>query len=143
MCDATEALVATFRSFGEGALRDVWVFDQWTHQKLYSRDDVEDRLDNCDVAGFIDNERYGYITRDTYESLYYADYKYTVRGFSSFELFRTFFADDDGRVGVIASFDHRESGYDFATLSGELQTAFEDHSVAEFVPDDAPDGDAR
>lgn len=136
MGDATEALVATFRSFGGEALRDVWLFDQWTHQKLYTRDDVEARLEDLDVAGFIDNERYGYITRDTYESLYYADYDYTVRGFSSFELFRTFFADDETRVGVIASFDCHSGGYDFSALSADLQTVVDDHVVAELVPED-------
>jgi hypothetical protein len=136
MGDATDALVATFRSFGEDALRDVWLFDQWTHQKLYVREDVDARLDDLDVAGFIDNERYGYITRDTYEALYYADYDYTVRGFSTFELFRSFFADDEGRVGVIAGFDRREGGYDFPALSTELETVLDEHSVAELVPED-------
>jgi hypothetical protein len=139
MDDATDTLVATFRSFGEDALRDVWVFDQWTHQKLYTRDDVEARLDSLDVEGVIDNERYGYITRDTYESLYYAEYAYTVRGFSSFELFRTFLVDDEGRVGIIASFDRRTGGYDFPALSTEIQTVLDDHSVTEFVPE----GDAQ
>jgi hypothetical protein len=136
MDDATDTLVATFRSFGEDALRDVWLFDQWTHQKLYTRDDVEDHLDDLDVESFIDNERYGYITRDTYESLYYADYDYTVRGFSSFELFRTFFADGETRIGVIASFDCRQGGYDFSALSAELQAVLDDHAVVELVPED-------
>ncbi|SDM35638.1 hypothetical protein SAMN04487949_1391 [Halogranum gelatinilyticum] len=136
MGEATATLVATVRTFGGEALRDVWLFDQWTHQKLYARDDVEDRLDNLDVTSFIDNERYGYITRDTYESLYYADYDYTVRGFSSFELFRTFLTDDDARVGVLASFDRTEGGYDFGTLSAEVQAILDEYPVSEFTPVD-------
>ncbi len=35
-----------------------------------------------DISQFIDNERFGYVTRDTYETLYYADYGYTVRGWA-------------------------------------------------------------
>ncbi|SFK88672.1 hypothetical protein SAMN04487950_1646 [Halogranum rubrum] len=136
MDDATEALVATFQSFGEGALRDVWLFDQWTHQNLYLRADIESQLSDLDVDAFIDNERYGYITRDTYESLYARDYDYTVRGFASSELFRTFFADDDTRIGVLAGFDRREGGYDFAALSAELQTILDEYSVTELVPTD-------
>lgn len=142
MGDATATLVATVRAFGGEALRDVWLFDQWTHQKLYTRPDIDAHIEDLDVAGFIDNERYGYITCDTYESLYYADYDYTVRGFSSFELFRTFLSDDDGRIGVLASFDRRAGGYDFGTLSEDVQSVLTDYPVSEFTPVDGG-ADAR
>lgn len=136
MSDATDHIVATMRSFGGEALRDVWVFDQWTHEKLYARDDVDARLNTLDVAGFIDNERYGYIARGTYESLCYADYDYTVRGFSSFELFRTFLSNDNAHIGIIASFDRRNGGYDFGTFSKEIKSALDGYSVSEFTPTD-------
>ena len=86
MSDATDSLLATVRAFGDDSLRDVWLFDQWTHERLFVRDDVAERLADVDVKGFVDNERYGYVTRDTYEAIWYSEYRYTVRGFESFEL---------------------------------------------------------
>lgn len=134
MSDAPDRLVATFEDYGGESLRDVWLFDQWTHQQLYTRDDVSTALADLDVDAFIDNERYGYVTRDTYESLYYAEYDYTVRGFDSFEQFRTFFADEETRVGVLGSFDRRDGGYDWSALHDAVHAVADDYPVAEFVP---------
>jgi hypothetical protein len=136
MSDAPDRLVATFEDFGGESLRDVWLFDQWTHQQLYARDDVSRVLAELDVDAFVDNERYGYVTRDTYESLYYAEYAYTVRGFDSFEQFRTFLAEEGTRVGVLASFDRRDGGYDWGALHESVVAVADDYPVAEFVPAD-------
>lgn len=136
MSDATDRLVAAFQTFGGEALRDVWLFDQWTYERLYVRDDVEPVLSDLDVEAFIDNERYGYVTRDTYESLYYADYEYTVRGFSTFQQFRTFFVDPEDRVGVFAGFDDKETGYDFGALYDAVHDVVDEFAVADFTPVD-------
>jgi hypothetical protein len=136
MSDAPDRLVATFEDFGGESLRDVWLFDQWTHQQLYAREDVSTALADLDVDAFIDNERYGYVTRDTYERLYYAEYAYTVRGFDSFEQFRTFIADEETRVGVLASFDRGDGGYDWGALHASVLAVAADYPVAEFVPVD-------
>ncbi|KAB1196049.1 MULTISPECIES: hypothetical protein [Haloferax] len=119
MSDAASRIVETVRAFGGDALRDLWVFDRQGYEHLYIRADVADAIDTVDVAKFIDNERFGYVTRDTYEALYYADYGYTVRGFDTFEQFRTFVGD--GPVGMFASFDRGSSGRDFATLNDRIQ----------------------
>jgi hypothetical protein len=134
MSDAPDRLVAGFADFGGESLRDVWLFDQWTHQQLYAREDVSAALADLDVEAFVDNERYGYVTRDTYETLYYAEYAYTVRGFDSFEQFRTFLADDETRVGVLASFDRRDGGYDWGALHEAVLAVTDDVPAAEFVP---------
>lgn len=136
MSDASDRLVATFEEYGGESLRDVWLFDQWTHQQLYARDDVSAALAALDVDAFIDNERYGYVTRDTYEALYYADYAYSVRGFDSFEQFRTFLTDEETRVGVLASLDRRDGGYDWSALNDAVHAVVADYPVAEFVPAD-------
>ncbi|KAB1188235.1 MULTISPECIES: hypothetical protein [Haloferax] len=119
MSDATSRLVETFHTFGGDALRDLWVFDRRGCEHLYLRDDVADAIDSVDVSRLIDNERFGYVTRDTYEALYYADYGYTVRGFDSFEQFRTFLGDQP--IGVLAGFDRGANGRDFAALNDSLQ----------------------
>lgn len=134
MSDAPDRLVATFEDFGGESLRDVWLFDQWTQQRLYVRDDVPSALADLDVDAFVDNERYGYVTRDTYEALYYAEYAYTVRGFDSFEQFRTFLVAEETRVGVLASFDRQAGGYDWGTLHESVLAVAEDYPVAEFLP---------
>ncbi|MFC4359093.1 hypothetical protein ACFO0N_14175 [Halobium salinum] len=133
MADPTDRLVEVVRAFGGDELRDVWLFDQWTHQRLFVRRDVADVLDDVDIDVCIDNERYGFVTRETYETLYYADYEYTLRGFSEFVQFRTFLDDGETRVGVIASFD-RSGGLDPGTLYADLTDLREEFAVSEFTP---------
>ncbi|MFC7227626.1 hypothetical protein N0B31_09450 [Salinirubellus salinus] len=119
MSEATPLLEAVRDLAGE-ALRDLWTFDRSGQECLYVRDDVADHLEDHDPEAFIDNERYGYITRLTYEELTYTGYEYTVRGFTQFETFRTFLDDgSDSPVGVLVSVD-RGSGVQFADLFSEL-----------------------
>ncbi|WP_255196318.1 DUF7522 family protein [Halorarius litoreus] len=118
MNDDSEAFVAIFREFAGDALRDVWTFDADGERCLYIREDVADSLDGHDPEQYIDNERYGYITRRTYNDLTYAEYQYTVRGFDEFSTFRTFIED----VGVLASVD-RGKTHDFGELFDRLQTS--------------------
>ncbi|NEU56880.1 hypothetical protein [Halorussus sp. MSC15.2] len=133
--DATSALVEAFSTFGSDGLRDVWLFDQNAHEGLYVREDVERKITDLDVPRFVDNERYGYVTRDTYGDLYYASYAYTVRGFDEFEQFRTFLGDGDERVGVFASFDRRKGGYDFGALHDEIAAVVADRPIESFSPE--------
>jgi len=130
-----DALVEVFSSFGSDALRDVWLFDQRGHEEIYLRDDIERKLSEVDVAKFVDNERYGYVTRDTYADLYYADYKYTVRGFDEFELFRTFLSEGDDRIGTFASFDPTEGGCDYRTLYETIGDLVADYPIEAFAPE--------
>ncbi|WP_101297944.1 DUF7522 family protein [Halegenticoccus soli] len=139
MSDATDRLLAVLRDFGGDSLRDAWLFDQWTHERLYVRPDVEAAIADLDVEAFVDNERYGYVTRDTYESLYYAEYEYTVRGFSAFEQFRTFLADTDARIGLFAGFDRRDGSYDFPALDARIREIVGEYSIEEFRPSDGVD----
>jgi hypothetical protein len=139
MDDATDRLVEVFREFDADALRDVWLFDQWNHERLYVRGDVAAALEDLSagsVDGLVDNERYGYVTRDAYERLYYADYEYTVRGFDSFDQFRTFLGDD-AEVGVLAGFDADGRSRDYRDLHGRLAAFLADRRVAELLPDSA------
>jgi hypothetical protein len=101
MGQAEDRLRTAVRDVVGDSLRDLWVFGEHRTRALYLRDDVESALDDHDPEPYIDNERYGYITRKTYENLTYASYEYTVRGFDSFETFRTFV----GEVGVLVSYD--------------------------------------
>lgn len=99
-------LVDAIRRFAGDGLRDVWVFDAEQVACLYIRDDVAVAIEDHDPLRYIDNERYGYITRRTYEDLTYASYEYTVRGFDAFSAFRTFLTDVTGhRFGVVSSVD--------------------------------------
>jgi hypothetical protein len=132
--DGKAALVEVFSAFDPDALRDVWLFDQRDHEALYLRDDVAQKIADIDVPRFVDNERYGYVTRDTYSDLYYADYDYTVRGFDGFEQFRTFLADGDVKVGVFASFDCRDGGYDFGALDDAASEVVADYPLDAFEP---------
>ncbi|MFC7201912.1 hypothetical protein ACFQJC_00140 [Haloferax namakaokahaiae] len=132
MSDASARLVEVFRDFGGEALRDVWVFDQRTHESHYVRDDVAAALDSVDVSRFIDNERYGYVTRHTYEALYYAEYSYTVRGFDSFEQFRTFVGPHS--IGVLAGFDRSDEGRDFARLDDAVQRLGDELDFSRLLP---------
>jgi len=132
--DGKRALVEAFSSFGGDALRDVWLFDQDGHESMYLREDVEQKIADLDVSTFVDNERYGYVTRDTYADLYYTSYEYTVRGFDEYEQFRTFLTNDDAKVGVFASFDRREGGYDFGQLHESITAVLADRSIHDFAP---------
>jgi hypothetical protein len=132
--EAKRALVEAFSTFGADALRDVWLFDQQGHEELYIRDDVAEKIADLDVSRFVDNERYGYVTRDTYNDLYYTDYAYTVRGFDEFEQFRTFLRGDDRKIGVFASLDRREGGYDFGALDDSLADVVADYPLDAFAP---------
>ncbi|MFB6111416.1 MAG: hypothetical protein ABEJ35_02650 [Halobacteriaceae archaeon] len=105
---AKARLLDEVRAFGGDTLRDLHVFTDATYETLYLRDDVREQLADIDVPKYMDNERYGYVTRDTYEGLTYAEYRYTVRGFDQFEQFRTF-VGADRTVGLLASFDQADS----------------------------------
>ncbi|QLG62422.1 DUF7522 family protein [Halorarum salinum] len=122
MDEPKDDLIAALRGFGGDALRDAWLFDEETHESVYVREDVERQVADVDVAEYLDNERYGYVTRRTFEELHYTEYNYTVRGFDAFTQFRTFVPDDDRRVGLIASFDPN-GNYDFDDLDARLAEA--------------------
>lgn len=125
MAEAKSALKRAASSFAGDALRDVWVFDETDHEVVYLREDVSERVEDIDVAVYIDNERMGYVTRDTYEALAYVDYQYTVRGFDAFVQFRTFVPGKTGPVGVYISFD-AEGSYDFSQLNESIQEAIDE-----------------
>jgi hypothetical protein len=134
----SERLLGVFRDFGGEALRDVWVFDERAFERVYVRDDVAEAIadGDLDVERFVDNERYGFVTRQTYESLYYADYGYTVRGLSSFEQFRTFLCDQP--IGVFASFDLADDGYDYRQLDESVQELALELGPEAFAPEADP-----
>lgn len=131
MSDTLAKFVDVFRDFGGDDLRDVWIFDHHSYDHLYLRDDIAVALDSVDVSRFVDNERFGYVTRDTYEVLYYADYSYTVRGFDTFEQFRTFVGDEP--IGLFAGFDRGVAGRDFATLNDRIQALADEHDVSDLL----------
>jgi hypothetical protein len=133
--DGKRALVEAFSTFGDDALRDVWLFDQDDHEAMYLREDVEQKIADLDVSRFVDNERYGYVTRDTYADLHYTSYEYTVRGFEGYEQFRTFLANDEVKVGVFASFDRRDGGYDFGDLHESISGVVADYPIEVFAPE--------
>ncbi|MFC7045986.1 hypothetical protein ACFQH6_11680 [Halobacteriaceae archaeon GCM10025711] len=135
MNDAQAALVSTLRTFGADDLRDVWVFDRTGERALFLRDDVAAKLADVAVEPFIDNERYGFITRDTYDRLYYASYHFTVRGFDEFEQVRTFVVDEPDKIGVLASFDRRDGGHDYAELDRLIHDLADEHGGASLGPD--------
>jgi hypothetical protein len=134
----SERLLGVFRGFGGRALRDVWLFDERAFERVYVRDDVAEAIadGDLDVERFVDNERYGFVTRQTYESLYYADYGYTVRGLSSFEQFRTFLCDQP--IGVFASFDLADDGYDYRQLDESVQELALELGPETFAPEADP-----
>lgn len=135
MDSGKDVLVGTFRSFGGDDLRDVWLFDQTGHESLFVREDVASNLEDVDVSRYVENERYGYITRDTYSMLHYATYEYTVRGFDEYEQFRTFLQNGEkAKVGIFASFDQMNGGRDYAALQGQLDEVVADHSISSFRP---------
>ncbi|EFW92651.1 hypothetical protein ZOD2009_07274 [Haladaptatus paucihalophilus DX253] len=134
--ETKEALVSAFAEFGGTYLRDIWLFDQSDHEQLFLREDVEEKLEAVDVEKFVDNERFGFITQDTYDQLYYATYQYTVRGFDDFEQFRMFFDDDDRHVGVFASFDRQSGGHDYESLFQHVTDIASGYDVPVVSPDD-------
>jgi hypothetical protein len=133
-CETKDALVSAFAEFGGEELRDIWLFDQTDFETLYLRDDVAAKLEDIDVGKFVDNERFGFITRDTYEQLYCAFYQYTVRGFGDFEQFRMFFADDERNVGVFASLDQRPGGHDYESLYRHVNDIASGYDVPSVTP---------
>jgi len=134
--DAKATLVDLIEGFGSGDLRDVWVLDERTEEALYVRDDVSENIADVDVERYMDNERYGFVTRETYNQLHYSEFAYTLRGFDSWELFRTFLVDEGTKVGVLCSFDRRPGGFDYSLLNDEIQSLTDDYDVAAFAPSD-------
>ncbi|WP_336359242.1 DUF7522 family protein [Haladaptatus sp. ZSTT2] len=120
MADAKRKLVECIEAFGEDALRDIWLFNPTRYEALYIRDDVEANIEDINVNNFVDNERYGYITRDTYNALSHATYQYSVHGFDEFEQFRTFFGEETTDSGVFISLDAHNGAYDFGDLYDKL-----------------------
>lgn len=140
MDSGKDVLVGAFREFGGDDLRDVWLFDQTAHESLFVREDVARNLEDVDVSRYVENERYGYITRDTYGMLHYATYEYTVRGFDEYEQFRTFLQNgDEMKVGVFASFDQQDGGRDYADLQDWLDEVVAEHPISSFRPEPSED----
>lgn len=130
MADPTSQVIDACRYFGGERLRDIWIFDGERHASLFLRDDVAASIADVDVAEYVDAERYGYVTRDTYEDLHYAEYRYTVRGFEEYDQFRTFFGEGDDRVGLFASFDSGVKPCDFRTLTESLNETVDPAALA-------------
>ncbi|MEZ3143584.1 hypothetical protein [Halobaculum sp. MBLA0143] len=128
MSGVKDDLVSALRDAGGDGLRDAWLFDETGHESLYLRPDVRDRVTDLNVEQYIDNERYGYVTRNTWESLHYTDYEFTIRGFGEFLLYRTFLGDGDRPVGLMASFDP-EVAVSFPELTRTLYDCVADESV--------------
>ncbi|CQH56349.1 uncharacterized protein HHUB_2368 [Halobacterium hubeiense] len=138
--DAKAALVDALRDALGDNLRDVWVLDQHTQQSLYLREDVADRIEDVDVEKHLDNERYGFVTRQTYNRLHYSEFRYTHRGFDTWELFRTFVSEDDAQVGVVVGVDANDANYDFGALTDTVHDLAAEYGVkalAPVAPDDA------
>jgi hypothetical protein len=121
------------RAIGDN-LRDVWVLDQRTQEPLYLREDVAERVDDIDEEKFLDNERYGFVTRQTYNLLHYSEFRYTHRGFDTWELFRTFVVAGDTQVGVLVGVDSDGSNYDFAGLTDDIHAVADEYGVDALVP---------
>jgi hypothetical protein len=118
-----------------GNLRDTWVLDQRSQEALYLREDVESRISDVDVEQHLDNERYGFVTRETYNNLHYSEFRYTHRGFDTWELFRTFLVDDDTKVGVVVGLDTNGKQYNFNELTDDIWALADDHGIDAFVPE--------
>jgi hypothetical protein len=130
------ALVEMLRDAIGDNLRDVWVLDQRTQEPLYLREDVVDRIEDINEEKFLDNERYGFVTRQTYNLLHYSEFRYTHRGFDTWELFRTFVVDGDTQVGVLVGVDSDGTNYDFAALTDDIHAVADDHGVDALIPVD-------
>ncbi|MFC3476542.1 DUF7522 family protein [Halobacterium litoreum] len=133
--DAKSALVDTLRDRVDGNLRDVWVLDEQAQEPLYLRDDIEERITDVDVEKYLDNERYGFVTRETYNRLHYSEFRYTHRGFDTWELFRTFVVDGPTKVGVVVGVDSDGTNYDFAALTDAIYEVADEYGVDAFAPD--------
>lgn len=127
-------LLDTTREFGGTGLRDLHVFTTESHEALYLRDDVEENLANVSLDKYIDNERYGYVTRETYQDLHYTEYRYTVRGFGGFEQFRTFLGPEND-LGVLASFDQGTEHEGWLALQERLEAVVSDVGLAQLLPE--------
>ncbi|GGM76549.1 hypothetical protein J2752_002547 [Halarchaeum rubridurum] len=112
-----DTLVATVREHG-AALRGCWTFDTDGHETRYLRGDVADAMGATEVERYVENERYAFVTHDTYDRIHPASFRYTVRGYDGFEVFRLVF---DDRVGVLCSFDG-PSRRDYGALADALDT---------------------
>ncbi|GAA0302576.1 hypothetical protein GCM10009066_15800 [Halarchaeum salinum] len=123
-----DVLVATVREHG-AALRGCWTFDTDGYETRYLRGDVADATAETDIERYVDNERYAFVTHDTYDRLHPSTFRYTVRGFDGFEVFRLVFED---HVGVLCSFDGA-SGRDYGALADEID-ALADDGHGQFTP---------
>jgi hypothetical protein len=128
------ALVDALRDVIGVNLRDVWVLDQRTQEPLYVRTDVADRIEDVDVEKHLDNERYGFVTRQTYNLLHYSEFRYTHRGFDTWELFRTFITEDGQQVGVLVGVDSDGTNYDFGALTDTIRDLGDEYGIAAFQP---------
>lgn len=135
MADPTSQVVDVCRDFGGERLRDIWIFDAERHTSVYLREDIAATISDVDVAQYVDVERYGYVTRDTYEELHYTDYRYTVRGFDEYDQFRTFFGEGSDRVGLFASFDCHDEPCDFRALTEALDDLVDPEALAAALED--------
>lgn len=131
---AKSRLVSVIETFAGEYLRDIWVLDQRTQESLYVRDDVAENIADVDVERYMDNERFGFVTRDTYNQLHYSEFAYTLRGFDTWELFRTFLVEDGAKVGVLCSLDRREGGFDYSRLNEEVHALVEEFDIEAFAP---------
>ncbi|NIC00659.1 hypothetical protein G9C83_13675 [Halobacterium sp. R2-5] len=134
MDDGKAALVAALRDALGERLRDVWVLDEHSQQPLFLREDVAEQIEDVEVEKHLDNERYGFVTRETYDRLHYSEFRYTHRGFDTWELFRTFLVGDDRRVGVLVGVDADGRSYDFGALTDTVQDLGVEHGVSAFAP---------
>ena len=132
--DGKAALVDALRDALGDNLRDVWILDQRTQQPLYLREDVANRIEDVAVEKYLDNERYGFVTRQTYNLLHYSEFRYTHRGFDTWELFRTFVTDDDAQVGVVVGLDSDGTNYDFGALTDVVHDLADEYGVNAFAP---------
>lgn len=131
---AKSALVNTLQGELGDSLRDVWVLDERSQEPLYLREDVAERVSDIDVEKFLDNERYGFVTRQTYNLLHYSEFRYTHRGFDTWELFRTFVVDESTQVGVVVGVDAVSTSYDFGTLTDAIWENGETYGAAALSP---------
>lgn len=132
--DAKSALVDAIEDAVGERLRDVWVLDQRTQEPLFLREDVAERISDVDVEKYLDNERYGFVTRETYDLLHYSEFRYTHRGFDTWELFRTFVEDGDEQVGVVVGVDADGTNYDFGDLTDEIGAVADEYGVPALAP---------
>jgi hypothetical protein len=137
--DGKAALVDAIRDAIGDRLRDIWVLDQRSQEPLFLRDDVAERISDVDVEKYLDNERYGFVTRETYNLLHYSEFRYTHRGFDTWELFRTFVDDGDQQVGVVVGVDADGTNYDFGALTDEVHAVADEFGVPTLAP--VADGD--